>query len=161
TVVHSEHGLELSTYRRQPLRRNFIRRVCFAWADRVFAVSHALRTYYAHKLWFAENRINVIPNGVDTERFRPNLELRQVSRQRLGAGMDTLVIRTVGRVDAIKDHRTLFRALDSFLATSEVPARLVIVGDGPERKGLEEEVAARNLLARRTTFVGETSDILS
>jgi sugar transferase (PEP-CTERM/EpsH1 system associated) len=160
-VVHSEHGLESSTYRRQPWRRNVIRRVCFAWADRVFAVSQSLRAYYAQQLWIDENCMGVIPNGIDTERFRPLGDVRLAARrQNLGAGPDTLVIGTVGRLDPIKDHRTLFQAVELLLALG-LPVLLVIVGDGPERKTLEAEIEARNWLAGRTVFVGETSDIVS
>ncbi len=160
TVVHSEHGLESSTYLHQPWRRNVIRRLCFAWADRVFAVSHALRAYYARQLWIAENRMGVIANGVDTERFRPHGDVRYAARQKLNVGPNTLVIGTVGRLDPIKDHRTLFQAVD-LLLTSGVPVQLVVVGDGAEREALEADIRARNLLAARTVFVGETSDIVS
>jgi sugar transferase (PEP-CTERM/EpsH1 system associated) len=160
TVVHSEHGLELPTYRRQPWRRNVIRRLCFTWADRVFAVSGTLRTYYAQQLWMAESRMGVIANGVDTEKFRRQEEIRRITRRKLGADADTLVIGTVGRLDPVKDHRTVFQAVDSFL-TMALPVQLVIVGEGPERRALEAEIQARTSLARRTSFVGETSNIVS
>jgi sugar transferase (PEP-CTERM/EpsH1 system associated) len=160
TVIHSEHGLESSTYRRQPWRRNVIRRLCFGWADRVFVVSCALRTYYARQLRIRESSVEMIPNGVDTERFRPQEDLRRTARRTLGVGPDTLVIGTVGRLDPIKDHLTLFRAMDLFLCMG-LPFQLVIVGDGPERKALEDELQARTSLGGRTSFVGETSDIVS
>jgi sugar transferase (PEP-CTERM/EpsH1 system associated) len=160
TVVHSEHGLEASTYRRQPWRRNVIRRLCFSWADRVFAVSGSLRTYYAKQLRMTESRMDVIANGVDTEKFRPQEDVRRSTRQKLGAGPDTLVIGAVGRLDPVKDHQTLFRAVDSFLSLG-LPVQLVIVGEGSERRALEAQIQARTSLARRTSFVGETSDIVS
>jgi len=159
-VVHSEHGLESSTYRHQPWRRNVLRRLSFAWADRVFAVSHALSAYYAQQLRIKKTRINVIPNGVDTEKFRARQEVRYAARRRLGISSDTLVVGTVGRLDPVKDHRTLFLAIDRLLA-SGVPVQLVIVGDGPERRALDQHVQARALLAKRTVFVGETSDVVS
>jgi sugar transferase (PEP-CTERM/EpsH1 system associated) len=160
TVIHSEHGLESSTYRHQPWRRKVMRRVCFTWADRVFAVSHALRDYYVRQLRVREDRIGVVPNGVDTERFRLQMDVRHSARQKLGVVPDTIVVGTVGRLDPIKDHRTLFLAMDLLLAFG-VPVQLVVVGDGPERKALEIDIRARNLLAGRTVFVGETSDIVS
>jgi glycosyltransferase involved in cell wall biosynthesis len=157
-VIHSEHGLESSTYRRQPWRRKLIRRLCFTWADRVFAVSQGLRAYYARQLRIAEGRMSVIPNGVDTERFRPHADVRFAARLKLGGGPDTLVIGTVGRLDPIKGHRTLFDAAE-LLVASGIPVQIVIVGDGPERKALESDVQARPSLAGRTVFVGETNDV--
>ena len=159
-VVHSEHGLESSTYRRQPWRRNLLRRFCFTWADRVFAVSDSLRAYYAEQLRIAETQIAVIPNGVDTERFRPRGDVRRIARQELGVAPDTLVVGTVGRLDPIKDHRTLFQAVALLLAQN-LPIQLVIVGDGVERKALEAYVQARGLLSRQTMFIGESSDVVS
>jgi sugar transferase (PEP-CTERM/EpsH1 system associated) len=158
-VVHSEHGLESSTYRRQPWRRNLIRRGCYAFADKVFAVSQELRTYYARNLRMKESRLGVIPNGVDTERFRRNNDTRVAIRQKLGITPDTLVIGTVGRLDPIKDHRCLFAAAE-ILVAAEVPVQLVVVGDGPERKGLEADIR-RGALSRRTHFIGNTPDVVS
>jgi sugar transferase (PEP-CTERM/EpsH1 system associated) len=160
TVIHSEHGLESSTYRRQPWRRNAIRRLCFTWADRVFAVSQALRAYYALHLRIRETRMSVIPNGVDSERFRRQDDLRHITREKLGAGPDTLVVGTVGRLDPVKDHRTLFAAMDLLLA-SGIPVRLVVVGDGPERPALEMDIKTRSSLAEQTVFTGNTTHVVS
>ena len=159
-VVHSEHGLESTTYQRQPWRRNMIRRVSFRWADKVFAVSRALRGYYAQQLRIDEQRMDVIPNGVDTERFRCRRDIGVDMRRRLGVSPETVVVGTVGRLDPVKDHRTLLRALDSLSALG-LPIQLVIVGDGRERKALEGEIHSRPWLSGRTAFAGETSDIVS
>jgi len=159
-VIHSEHGLESPTIAHQPWRRNVTRRLCFNWADRVFAVSHGLRTYYAKQLKIVTNRILVIPNGVDTERFRPRVDARKAARQKLNVDPETLVVGTVGRLDPVKDHRTLFRAVELALS-QRVPVQLVIVGDGSERVALEREVRARSSLSGRTLFVGESSDVAS
>ncbi len=132
-VVHSEHGLESTTYRRQPWRRNIIRRFSFHWADKVFAVSRSLRDYYAQQLRIDEQRIDVIPNGVDTDRFRSSNDIRLAMRQHLAVRPNTVLIGTVGRLDPVKDHRTLFRAVDS-ISLLGLPIQLVIVGDGASEK---------------------------
>jgi sugar transferase (PEP-CTERM/EpsH1 system associated) len=160
TVVHSEHGLELATLHRQPWRRNAMRRLCFAWANRVFAVSEDLSRYYAGKLRIRKDRIGVIANGVDCNKFSWCIQSRVIMRQQLGIENSTVVIGTVGRLDPIKDHRTLFQALDLLLLHG-IPALLVIVGDGPERKILENDARARGEVAKRIRFVGESKDVLS
>jgi len=159
-VVHSEHGLESNTIARQPWRRNVVRRLCFNWADRVFAVSQSLRAYYAEQLPIAPDRIRVIPNGVDTERFRPQMDARKAVRQKLKLTPEAMVVGTAGRLDPVKDHRTLFRAVELVLS-QHVPVQLVIVGDGPERAALEADVRARSLLSGRALFVGERSEVAS
>ena len=52
----------------------------------------------------------VIPNGVDTNTFIPNMDARQLIRKELGIPYDALVIGHVGRFDPTKDHRTFISA---------------------------------------------------
>jgi len=157
-VIHSEHGLEASMHRRQPLRRNVVRRLCFCLADRVFTVSLGLRAFYVEQLRIPADRILVLPNGVDIDRFRLQLEARSAMRQALNVSPETLVVGIVGRLDLVKDHRTLFEGVERVVSEG-LPLRLIIVGNGPERMALEEHVRRRSLISSRTTFVGETSDV--
>jgi glycosyltransferase involved in cell wall biosynthesis len=112
-------------------------------------------------------RIVYIPNGVDTEKFRPldcgsvlkarPSELRERFRCQLGFPPDTLLIGTVGRLDPVKDFPTLMKGFrqikDSFSG-----AKLVIVGDGPVRSNLSrlgEELGLDSSLI----WLGERNDI--
>jgi sugar transferase (PEP-CTERM/EpsH1 system associated) len=158
-VIHSEHGLDLQTMGRQPWRRRVLRRLCYRCAGRVFAVSQELRNYYSQQLAVPASRLGVIPNGVETQYFRPDPDLRRRMRQALGVSPETLIVGAVGRLDPVKDHRTLFRAVEQAVSDG-VDARVVVVGDGPERKGLESDVAARTVLGQRVTFVGAVNDVL-
>jgi len=80
--------------------------------------------------------VTQIYNGVDIELYSPNGSTKRRICKELGIPSVAFIIGTVGRLDPIKDHATLFRAL------KEVQKRisntvLFIVGDGPERKRLE------------------------
>jgi sugar transferase (PEP-CTERM/EpsH1 system associated) len=157
-VIHSEHGLDLQTMGRQPWRRRVLRRLCYRCAGRVFAVSQELRNYYSQQLDIPASRLRVIPNGVETQYFCPDPDLRRQVRQTLGVSPQTLIVGAVGRLDPVKDHRTLFQAVERAVLDG-VDARVVIVGDGPERSGLESDVAARPGLSQRVTFVGAVGDV--
>lgn len=157
-VVHSEHGLDVGSIHDQPWRRRKFRRMCLGWADCTFAVSDELRDYYARLLCVSPERLQVIRNGVDTDRFRPNLEARGSFRQKIGASASAFVVGTVSRLDPIKDHRTLFRAAELVLAAG-VDLHLVVVGDGPERQRLEDDLQRRPALRGRTAFVGEADNV--
>ena len=157
-VIHSEHGRDLQTMGAQPLRRRVFRRFCFQCADRVFAVSRELRDYYACQLKFSADRITTIPNGVDTHHFRPDASAKARIRRILQATPGTLVVGTVARLDPVKDHYTLLRAVK--LAAEQNPdILLVLVGDGPERAGLEHEVQSSKRFADRVRFVGESPEV--
>jgi glycosyltransferase involved in cell wall biosynthesis len=75
-------------------------------------------------------RIEVIPNGIDAERFRPDLLLRRTERTRLGLSNEPLVV-CVARLVPKKNHSMLLRAF-AHVHESMPDARLYCFGDGPE-----------------------------
>ena len=102
--------------------------------DRVIVFSQ-LQADVLVRLGVPEQRLVVIPNGVDTECWAPatpgtsNLTLRRV-RERLGSQRIFLY---TGRLATEKNVEALLRA---WRLTSPVGCRLVIVGDGPLCSGL-------------------------
>lgn len=154
-VIHSEHGRDINTMHGDPWRRRVFRRFSYALADEVFAVSNELREHYARQLGIPAGRIRVIPNGVDSTRFQPS-PARARMRSLLDLTDDMIVLGTVGRLDPVKDHGTLLSAAEQ-LVNSGVPVHVALVGDGPERKRLQERVSAGPLLRDRVTFAGESA----
>jgi len=101
-------------------------------------------------------RIARIPNGVDTERFRPaDAERRRRARAALGLPADAPVVAFVGRLDARKGIDILLRA---FAAAGEPRARLLVVGEGADRERL---LAIRDEcgLADRAHLAGDRADV--
>jgi glycosyltransferase involved in cell wall biosynthesis len=92
----------------------------------------------------AATPIEVIHNGIDTERFQPNADARQALRERLGFAKEDFVLMFCGRLDTIK--RPVF-ALQVFaeLVKSHPKSRLLIVGDGPELAALRTQIDALQL----------------
>ena len=70
-----------------------------------------------------------IPNGFDTETFRPDAEAPDWLRQELGLHRPTRVIGYVARDDPIKDHETFLRAA-ALLLERRPDCHFVLVGDG-------------------------------
>lgn len=88
---------------------------------------------------FPRERVVVVPNGIDTDRFRPDAAARASVRAGWGVGERDLLVGVVGRLDPMKDHPTLLRAAS--LLCGEVPeARFVVLGDGPPeyRRALQQ-----------------------
>ena len=64
-----------------------------------------------HKsLGFNGNNSKIIPNGINTEKFRPNFEYRKELRKQWKTPLSTRVFLCVARVDPMKDHTTLLEA---------------------------------------------------
>lgn len=81
---------------------------------------------------YRKNRLCVIPNGFDTNRFRMDEERRSVFRSEIGMQEDAFLIGTVGRLHPMKDHRNFILAAAKI--SEEFPsARFVLCGEGLER----------------------------
>src|SRR3989442_11932404 len=86
----------------------------------------------------ARDRVHVIPNGVDAERFRPDVR---------PAAPGTLGSFTVGFVGSMKPWHGLDVLVEAFarLHGRAPDARLLLVGDGPARAAVCADLAARGL----------------
>lgn len=102
------------------------------------------------------HRIDVIYNGIDLSRF-PKQYSQSEKRKQLGLPLDRTLIGIIARFDPIKDHKSLIDAIALLL--NKVPdTQLLIVGDGPIRQELEDQVAQLKL-SDSVRFLGMRSDV--
>jgi len=100
-----------------------------------------------------------IPNGKDPLLYRSRLS-RAEAKARLGLNPDNLILGMVSRLDPIKNHEAVIRALPGLRAARD--ALLVIVGDDPLRTAYPGKLRTliRKLnLEGRVVFLGHRSDI--
>lgn len=90
----------------------------------------------ARDLGVPERRLRVIPNGVDLKRYLPREEKEVVSSRLI----------CVARLSREKGLADLIKAF-ALIHAQNRQARLVLVGDGPERERLEEMVRKSGLAA--------------
>jgi len=83
---------------------------------------HAKRGYHA-------DRMLIIPNGFDTDRFHPDESARDWLLNLLGLAPEAILIGLVARFDPMKDQPTFLRAA-RLLAEEEPAAHFVMVGRG-------------------------------
>jgi len=107
-------------------------------ADGLVANSAAAAGFHRAR-GFASDRIQVVPNGFDLDRFRPDPMARMARRAEWQVGPDDVVIGTVGRLHPMKDHRTFFLAAKHY-RNDHRQAWFVVVGDGPA--GIRRELEA-------------------
>ena len=96
--------------------------------------------------------VRVIPNGIDTTRFRPDAEIRIRMRSSLGLADNLKVIISVGRLHRQKGLVHSLRAV-SVLAHKDDDIRLLVLGDGPDASELKA-AAVRLGIANRVIFIG-------
>jgi glycosyltransferase involved in cell wall biosynthesis len=116
-----------------------LRRLVSKVVDAYVAVTPTLARVARDNRECSPKRLQVIPNGIDTARYAPNLEARHAVRAELGIPRDAWVIGTVGRLATEKNHGLLIDAMIDGLGEQR---HLVIVGDGPQREALTARIAA-------------------
>lgn len=136
-------GLEMKELARE------MERHIFCGSDQVLVVSQALQDYVTSCGVSAE-RVRVIPNAVDPQRFVAPLAGRGVRAQY--ALENKFVVGFVGSLKPWHGTDTLLEAFNE-LRRQAPHAHLLIVGDGPARAALEH-YAAKYELASFVTFTG-------
>ncbi len=126
--------------------------------DRVVAISPSQRSAIVDRFRTAPAaRVSVIPLGLELEGLLAVEGTSPALRRALGFPDAAFLVGCVGRLVPIKDVGSLLDAVS--LAAPRAPLlRLAIVGDGPEREGLERR--ARDLgLDGRVSFTGWRRDL--
>jgi glycosyltransferase involved in cell wall biosynthesis len=112
---------------------------CMAAADLVVTLGEAMREEILAR-GVAEDKVIIVPNGVSEEFLRP-LPDGTALRTALGVAPGEHVVGLVSSLVAHEGIGTLLEAV-KILGDRGVPARALIVGDGPERTALERRAAA-------------------
>jgi sugar transferase (PEP-CTERM/EpsH1 system associated) len=156
-IIHSEHGYELEILEGLPLRQRLFRRAAYAAADAVFTVSSDLRDFHARQAGVSTSSIDVIPNGVDSDRFAPRPQKQSACRAALGLPDTSFLVGTVGRLVPIKDQALLLRAA-RVLDDRGVNVSVALAGEGPELEQLRTLAGALSL-SSRVHFLGASRSI--
>ncbi len=131
-----------------PMKRAFDK------ADKIIAVSKAVKQFMSHIVSHPK-KIEVIPNGVDLERFIFPSNTRKL-RKELNLPLDVPIILFVGRLSIRKGIHILVDAFKHVV--KEFPeAKLLIAGKGFLREYLRYKVRANNI-ADKVEFLGYISD---
>ena len=154
-VVTTLHGTDITvvgqdrSYRR--VTEHALRR-----SDAVTSVSGWLREETL-RVFGCTRPIEVVPNFVDTDRFRPREPGPEAHRLRKAwASPHEALLLHVGNFRPVKRASRVVEAFARLAA--EAPARLLMVGEGPERAGCE--ALARTLgVHDRVRFLGATARV--
>jgi len=92
---------------------------------------------------FDPARITSVPTGIDTDHFVPGN--RTSSRSQLNLPLNTPIVGIVATLRSWKGHVYL---LEAFARLADPDTLLLIVGDGPQRQNLEQEITRLNLTGR-------------
>lgn len=159
--VHGEHGRDIYDLEGRNRKYLLLRRAMRAFVRHYIAVSADLASWLRDAVHVAPQRLTHIYNGVDSARFTPRNGTRPQLLPPGFANDNSIVIGSVGRLAEVKGYADLARAFVMLLQKAPelaARARLVVVGDGSERRSCEE-ILARADASQYAWFAGERNDI--
>jgi glycosyltransferase involved in cell wall biosynthesis len=142
-----------------------LERVLWRLSTRIVSNSHAAAREAQEILGIPADRLHVIPNGVNLERFHPALDWR-APRVAYGLAPSDLVFGMVARYSPVKDHATLLEAVARLRAEGVWPdyARILLVGGTTyeeSRRAVEERIQALGLngIVQASGVAAEVTDV--
>lgn len=153
-LVYTLHGRGTSRKTFRALRREWIHACLCRGASHVVAISRDVRDKVVGRYRLSSDKVSLVLNGVDTERFSP-LDSKQRTRLADRRGVKGIperafVVGSVGRLSTEKNYPLLIRAFANLVASGdhqdpdeEEKGRspfLVLLGDGPDRGRIERTI---------------------
>ncbi|MCX5685849.1 MAG: glycosyltransferase family 4 protein [Candidatus Omnitrophica bacterium] len=122
-----------------------LRGIFDTWGKKVIAISDAVRTHLEEDLGVKDNRIAVIYNGVDIDRFSKKYSHDETLAIKKSIGLkDAPAIGTIGRLSPVKGQIFFIQAMAK-VAMKRPDAQAIIVGDGGEEDSLKKMVRSLDL----------------
>lgn len=137
-------------------RRKIVNKLMLRFVDKVIAQANSHKEYLISHEGFQPWKVEVIYNGVELKNFTSPINMLSI-RRALGIPADALVIGIVARLRPEKGHLIFLQAARKII--NVLPqSHFLIVGDGKERKKLEE-ITQELEIQSNVHFLGIRSDI--
>ncbi len=126
-------------------------------ADACLAVTENVADHVAHYGGYKRDRIEVVENGVDLDRFSAG-QAQPMDLSRFGVPKNAVVLAKIGRITAQKDHENFLQAI-SQLRDQNQNMHALIVGDGELSGVVRERAHSLGLGDDQLTFTGNLRDM--
>jgi glycosyltransferase involved in cell wall biosynthesis len=144
-VVICEHNDVYSVYQHAETIKEravpLLAKILYKWADSIVAISEEMAVNLSKWLGISGDRIRIILNPIITDQLA-TLAAEKPNHAWLQKGEPPVVL-AVGRLEKQKDYPTLVKAFSEVV--SNVPAKLLILGEGSQRFSIEELISALHL----------------
>ena len=157
--IHGEHGWDMADLAGNNRRYLWLRRLSKPWIHQFVALSREGVGYLRDRVSVPETVLHHICNGVDTDKFRP--DLTPATPPASLAAEDAIWIGTVGRLARVKNQQLLAEAFIALVAARPQLAprlRLLLVGDGAEKAAIAHRLQQAGV-GNQAWLAGERSDI--
>lgn len=145
TTVYGFHGRTMEDLQGIGLMRRWVQKVMIRRYHRVMTLNRRMQSELAADCSLPEGRIHIIANGVDVNAFCPCADSSTL-RAAFGLPLNRFIIGNVARLDPVKNHAVILRALCHVRKQGLKPLFL-LVGEGPQRTVLEQEIKRLHIAA--------------
>jgi glycosyltransferase involved in cell wall biosynthesis len=158
-VIHQPHGHIFYGYYGAGRTALYVglERVAARWTDRIVTLTDRGTDEHLARGIGRRTQYRTVPSGVPTAELRARAPGRAEARRALGLPADAFVVGALGRLVPVKGFDVLVAALPA-VAAAVPSARVLLVGDGPERAALQAQAAACGV-GRRLHVTGATAEI--
>jgi sugar transferase (PEP-CTERM/EpsH1 system associated) len=143
-IVHGEHGKNIGEIDGDGAAKRMVKRTLGRRVERIVTVCQSIADEWVG-YGLPKDKVQCIPNGVDTGRFHPRENAREF-RKECGLPESAFLVGSIGRLDELKNYDVLVAALGQ-LKDSFPDAHLAVLGDGPRKdrlKAMAEELGIAN-----------------
>ncbi|MDM1270395.1 glycosyltransferase [Acinetobacter indicus] len=120
--------------------------------------SEATNIFIQDKLFSIYKSITVV-NGIDTNRFEKNSSVRETLRSHYSIADDEIILINIASLTKQKDHINLLNSYNYALKKGLTNSRLYLIGDGPLKNIIEEEIK-RLGLENNVHLLGIRNDVV-
>ena len=152
TFIYTAHGLPILLRLQDRIEDN----LATLLVDTIVPVSEEIKETLLQWMPLSRRKLHLIINGVDTERFHPQPELRHHPEMiaKYGLNPEFFWIGSVGRLEPEKNYSMLLRAIAGTNHRSGRRIKLALVGDGSQMRTLQELAAALGI-EQQMLFLGQ------
>ena len=127
------------------------------YANQFFACSELSGRWLFREKAFKNNKIKIINNAIDLEKFKFNKEIRNKIREKLDILEDTLLIGHIGRFVTQKNHEFLIEVFND-IYKGRKNSKLILIGQGNLKKKIVKKVEELGL-KDNVIFTGQINNV--
>jgi len=135
--------------------RRLSRKLFPCWGEKVIAISDSVRRHLLEDFHLQPDSVVRVYNGIELERYLSTSPVKDHDlMESIGLPGDATVVGAIGRLSPVKGFRYLISAFKE-VASRDAKARLLIVGEGPEKEILQKQILTSGVANRILLIAGD------
>lgn len=143
------------------IKKDILHKIIYRRVTKAFAISNVIKENLLETCPLKRNKVTLLHNGIDVEKFKPDNELRKNGRTKLNIREDEILIGMMGRFSQGKGHEEFLNAVHQ-LNKHNNNLKYIVIGEasrGEDKYAEKIKDMAKNYNLRNITFTGYLHDV--